>query len=294
MKINGMDVLIGSDPELFVHDGKNYISGHDLIPGTKAEPYPVSGGAVQVDGTALEFNTNPARGAKEFSHTVEKVVQQLDGMIPDRLILAANPTADFAQKYFDELPEKAKELGCDPDYDAYTGLKNDKPDADLPFRTGAGHVHVGWTDVPDPMSTLHLDECRAVIQAMDIFLGVPSILLDGDQKRRKLYGAAGAFRPKTYGVEYRVLSNFWVMNDSYRQWIFNNTKVALTRLLDKKKPLLGHGGAAKRAIRTGNLATIAATLQKYDVKMPEGVDPFAILKKKGYYAPAWEGWDDED
>jgi hypothetical protein len=33
---------------------------------------------------------------------------------------------------------------------------------------------------------------------------------DKDTERRKLYGKPGAFRPKPYGCEYRVLSNAWV------------------------------------------------------------------------------------
>jgi len=268
MKINGIDILLGSDPELFVHNGEVFISGHDLIPGTKAEPYEVRGGAVQVDGTALEFNTKPARGAKEFSNTVEKVVNQLGGMIPRHLELLANPTAHFAKKYFDQLPEKAKELGCDPDYNAYTGKVNKRPDGDVYFRTGAGHIHIGWTNVEDPMCSNHLDECRAIVQALDIFLGAPSILLDRDEKRRTLYGKAGAFRPKIYGVEYRVLSNFWVMDDKLRRWVFNNTKLALTRLMDKNHFLPDHKNKANLAINLSDKVGAKEVINKFNVPLP--------------------------
>ena len=51
-----MNILIGADPELFVKKDGVVVSGHDLIQGTKADPFPVQDGAVQVDGMALEFN----------------------------------------------------------------------------------------------------------------------------------------------------------------------------------------------------------------------------------------------
>ena len=34
---------------------------------------------------------------------------------------------------------------------------------------------------------------------MDLFLGVPSILIDPDTERRKMYGKAGDYRLKEYG-----------------------------------------------------------------------------------------------
>ena len=40
-----------------------------------------------------------------------------------------------------------------------------------------------------------------------MYIGVPSILLDTDKKRRELYGKAGCFRLTGYGFEYRVLSS---------------------------------------------------------------------------------------
>ncbi len=38
-------------------------------------------------------------------------------------------------------------------------------------------------------------------------------MYDKDTERRGMYGKAGAFRPKPYGVEYRTLSNAWLSND---------------------------------------------------------------------------------
>lgn len=67
----------------------------------------------------------------------------------------------------------------------------------------------------------------SVIRAMDFFLGIPSLLLDNDKERRKLYGKAGAYRTPHYGVEYRTLSNFWMRDKKLVEWVFNQTYEAL-------------------------------------------------------------------
>jgi hypothetical protein len=40
-------------------------------------------------------------------------------------------------------PEEAKELGCEPDLDAYTMKENPKPNANTNMRTASGHIHIG-------------------------------------------------------------------------------------------------------------------------------------------------------
>jgi hypothetical protein len=69
---------------------------------------------------------------------------------------------------------------------------------------------------------------RKVIQACDLFLGVPSVLMDNGEMRKQLYGKAGCYRPKPYGGEYRTLSNFWFLNpDKYSDWVWDGVANAL-------------------------------------------------------------------
>ena len=51
--------------------------------------------------------------------------------------------------------------------------------------------------------------------------------MDSCTKRREMYGQAGAYRPKSYGLEYRVLSNFWLQSDDYIKWAYNTVHLAL-------------------------------------------------------------------
>jgi hypothetical protein len=104
---------------------------------------------------------------------------------------------------------------CEPDFNAWAKTVNDSPNMGLDIRCVGGHIHVGY-DSP----TQKLNE--RIIKFMDLYLGVPSVILDSASKdRRLLYGKAGCFRNKPYGVEYRSLSNFWAFERKYINWVFD-------------------------------------------------------------------------
>lgn len=224
-------ITIGADPELFLEENGTIVSGYGEINGTKTQPWFVDNGAVQVDGMALEFNIDPASNEEQFLFNIHSVLSQLRQMVPGRE-LALVPVAYFDEAYMQSQPKEALDLGCDPDFNAWSGMVNKKPDVNLPMRTAAGHVHVGWTENEDENDSTHIDMCRALVQQLDFYLGLPSLFLDKDTKRREMYGCAGAFRPKSYGVEYRVLSNFWLTSDDLIAWVFRNVTLAIQNIDD--------------------------------------------------------------
>jgi hypothetical protein len=63
---------------------------------------------------------------------------------------------------------------------------------------------------------------------LDLFLGVPSVLMDDGEERKQMYGKAGAYRPKKYGAEYRTLSNFWIFDKKLIGWVWDQSERALT------------------------------------------------------------------
>lgn len=239
--------LFGADPELFIRNTKNnrFISAHDIIPGTKKEPFKVARGAVQRDGVAAEFNIDPAPTFDEFKFNIDTVVAQLTEMVKDHnpnYELVALPTAKFGPKYFENLPEESKELGCDPDFNAINGLENPRPDPNgKPFRTGGGHFHLGWTKDADVSDIGHIRDCRVVINNIHRVMASFETRWDKDTKRRNLYGKPYSYRPKHFGVEYRYLSNAWVFNEDAMRFMFNvglNTLIGLDRaILDKKQAI---------------------------------------------------------
>lgn len=232
MKINSADGIkydfkVGADPEIFVSKSGKYVSAYGLIPGTKKRPYPVKNGAVQVDGMALEFNINPADNFEQFETNLTSVLDQLQSMVKG-YELKMEPVAEFGFDYIESQPEEAKMLGCEPDFNAYTRRANPTPNAKMPFRTASGHIHIGWTEEPvDPDNPTHLEACYTLVKALDVFVGVPSVLWEGQNKRKQLYGKAGAFRPKPYGLEYRVPSNRWLYHPILRKLVYNNAMDAV-------------------------------------------------------------------
>lgn len=226
-------VLIGADPEVFVRNPNSgvYVSAHGLIAGDKKNPQRVDFGAVQVDGMALEFNIDPAENADQFVHNVRQVYNTLCGMVPGYDVLA-EPAITFDQQYFNEQPAEAKVLGCDPDFDAWTGEANSPPVSDQPMRTASGHVHIGWGSGFDVTDPVHLDNCRVVCRQLDYVLGVASLSYDPDNRRRSMYGRAGAFRPKPYGVEYRTLSNAWLRSEPLMRFVYQRAFKGATTVIE--------------------------------------------------------------
>ena len=237
-----MNILIGADPELFVKQAGEFVSAHNMVEGTKEEPFKVEGGAVQVDGMALEFNIDPAASEAEFLGNIKVVMSQLEDMVSGYEVVAES-TAHFGHELIAEQPMEARDLGCDPDYNAYTGEENPQPDGDKPFRTAAGHIHIGWTEGEDIHDEAHLATCRTLVQALDITLGIPSLLWDKDEERRELYGKAGAFRPKSYGVEYRVLSNAWLKDERLMSFVYQRVVDTFNNLVESNGELPRYGPA---------------------------------------------------
>lgn len=231
-----MKITIGADPELFAFRGDTPVSVHDLLPGNKWNPCKVPLGAVQVDGVAAEFNINPAATKKDFikrlvlvQNIMEKIIRNKDSS----LLLRAVPAVFFDKAYFDALPEDAKALGCEPDYNVYTGQANPKPERTKPMATGSGHVHIGW-DSCNQNSSDYIPVVNAMVKELDFVLYRQSLAWDTDKERAELYGQPGSFRFKKYGLEYRVLSNKWLEHKSLMAFVFDATKTVAEAVLSGK------------------------------------------------------------
>jgi hypothetical protein len=234
----------GCDPELFVMSAEgDVVSAHNLLPGTKEAPYKVPKGAIQVDGVLAEFNIDPVKTFEEFDDAIDTVLGHLQGFLPKGFTLVDMPSAQFREPVWNSIPSEAKVLGCSPDMNAWTGDVNLPPDAAKAdaerIRCAGGHLHLGWTDGQDGSDLQHILNCRDLVRQFDWYLGGWSLSQDHDSTRRRLYGKAGSCRMKPYGVEYRVLSNFWVLNKARRLAVWNRMCAAIKDMRNTFMPTIG-------------------------------------------------------
>ena len=227
--MNTEKITIGADPELFIinNENGNVVSSIGIIPGVKNDPFIPKGYkkgyGIETDNILAEFNIPPAKTEDEFVNSINV----MKSWIRD-LVRSVNPNYDIqciASRYVndDQLQsDEAKLFGCDPDFNAYTEDVNPKPEgASTNLRSAGFHVHVGYPNMDFEVS-------MNIVKWMDIFLGVPSVILDPDTERRKLYGKAGCFRLQPWGVEYRVLSSYMMHNDNFIRYVYQQTMTAVS------------------------------------------------------------------
>lgn len=209
---------VGADPELFFRNEDTLQSVVGILGGSKENPFPIGNGcAIQEDNVAAEFCIPPAHDAKEFIASINYALSNIQERANKLGLSLATLTASGEFPPEQLRNRQARTFGCDPDFNAYTMQPNPRPRTDNKLlRSAGGHVHVG-TD----------KDKIAIVRTMDLLLGVPSVLLDKDEERRKLYGKAGCYREKPYGVEYRTLSNFWIWNNKTIAWVYHQVQEAI-------------------------------------------------------------------
>ena len=253
------EILVGADPELFLVDvnGK-FISSIGKIGGSKEKPLAIGNGcAIQEDNVAVEFNIKPASQVTEFRESIEYALGELTRRAAEQNLLLNIS----ASKSFDEdqlMHRRARRFGCDPDFNAWTGLDNDAQHSEDPnLRSCGGHVHIGCSDSLNK---------KQLARWCDVKLGLYSVLEDeteGSARRREIYGKAGAFRPKIYGIEYRTLSNYWLSTQKFMTCIFWRAKIA-TKMVEEGNVLSDDDGVViQDAINNGNKELAKKLIQKY-------------------------------
>lgn len=211
---------IGADPEMFVMDRATAsiipicgrIGGTKLAPKRMRPDWPETY-SLQEDNVMLEFNVPPSTSVLEFQSSMKHATDHIAGLLQSKGLVAYTNLTEclFDTATLAKFPQ-AMEFGCSPDFSAYDhGAPNKMVDKkalvqkDKEWRFCGGHVHVGYEAKIPPF---------AVAGLLDIALGLPSIGEDNQKERRKYYGTAGRYRPTKYGIEYRVLSNYWIWSNS--------------------------------------------------------------------------------
>jgi len=224
---NRKQLTLGSDPEMFLFSGLKLLPAYTFLPG--------KGPNVNMywDGFQAEWKYD-----YEGNHCQNNLVYYTRQRLQDLLEAAQHHDKNarlslknvvrIPDNLLKTAPQQYVELGCMPSFNAY-GLKGNIQVIDprkLLHRCAGGHMHFGTWEAPPPY--------EKIVKTQDAVLGVWSVgaaqHID-NPARRKQYGLPGEYRkPKYkngYGVEYRVLSNFWLASPSTLQLTWDIGRLAV-------------------------------------------------------------------
>lgn len=267
---------VGTDAEVFLSNAKTGkpfpVIG--MLGGTKLCPLPVEelgkGFFIQEDNVMPEFNIPACSNAEDFVDSIGKMQSWLTAKMSAKgYNLAIVPSMVFRASQL-ENPQ-AQEVGCEPDFNVWTRKANPSPKlnpAMRTMRTAAAHIHVSF--LVNDKAPEDIFQREAVVKALDLTVGLPSVILDMDKRRRELYGKAGAFRMKDYGIEHRVASNFWIRSPALQRWAFTGVQRAIELANRDKGSWLrnncqNYGNHIQQAINEGQSGLAIELMQLFGI-----------------------------
>lgn len=206
-------ITFGSDPEfMIINPDGGLQSAIGLIKGTSERPVKHGNNNFYQDNVLGECTIKPGESAEESIANFQSCFQMFAKMIsPYKLVCRA--AADYPRE---ELKHPlARVTGCKREWCAYTLNMLPKHEEEFlhgTLRTAGGHVHIGAPGYIRSQMMAHY-----YVRMLDLFLGIPAVFMNHDPSaaiRRRLYGGLGSHRTKSYGIEYRVLDNFWLSSPS--------------------------------------------------------------------------------
>ena len=171
-------ILLATDPELFTRNvsSKLISSVAGLLGADKYNKKVVTDDIrIQEDNVLVEFDTNPHGDFDGFNANIQRGIdlcQEAVAEVGHEVILGVSSHI-FTPEELLSFHKDAFVFGCEPDYNALTGMRNPKPAAADPgLRTAGGHIHIGVSGVVPVTS-----ELQKVMGVMcDYYLGLPALL----------------------------------------------------------------------------------------------------------------------
>lgn len=268
------NITIGSDPEFGVID---LVSGEPrsvigMLGGTKKEPLALGNGCFrQEDNVGAELTIPPCRTKEEFYKYITEGRDGIDRILSEHW-LATKAVSSLRYSLEELLDPKAMEFGCEPAFDVYNQCEANRPTPEEVgnLRSFGAHIHIGWEGPKD------FEILETLVKICDLFLGVPSVLIDRDQDRRTIYGGPGEFRICDYGIEYRTLGGYMLSSKVYIEWMFEQTMKAVDFFNKQEhfEKLFSAGYDIKECISSGDLEIAHNLLNNFEV------DPVLKILKK--------------
>ncbi len=268
----------GTDAEFFLRDKNSgeIVSAEGFVKGTKYRPFRFDKEAspwytTQLDNVLAEITIPPASCFEEFFKAITKAREYIHSTIPENLETVALASAILDEKYLQT--DQARAFGCEPDFNAYTKGINEKPFCEnFQLRSCGGHIHTGFDGIEvkfrGDVYNYEVDEQRAsIVRMLDLHVSVPLVIMEPDSERKLLYGKAGAFRPKPYGLEYRSPSNWYLNDESTVKWAFESVQNAFKYLGSKGVLADDLATHVEKVINTNNKSEASSLVKDFNLQL---------------------------
>ena len=261
------EYLIGSDIEVFLKEKESgkIVTAEGIIKGTKKEPYQFDPSnkffATSLDCVSAEFGLEPAKTAGQFYLNVQKALRYIEEMLPDNLQMEISACARLDEDQLQSVT--ANTFGCESSLNCWSMQEvRPEPTGDN-LRVNGTHLHVGYNN---PNIETNID----IIKAMEVFVGIPSILIEPENERRLSgYGCAGNWRQQKWGAEYRVLSGYFASSQELIEWCFKNTEKAIEFVNSGRiEEICNFGEEIQMIINENNKELAQEWVDRFQIEMP--------------------------
>ena len=228
--------VFGCDPEIFVTRASGRVRKRRAAVGSERFLPPAGiygdGSGVTRDGVQAELHITPGGCRQGAAGRLASAMTLLNAAVEaaraelriPSLAVTFKPMISLTPADLRQLSPEARQLNCKPSLNAY-GRKQVIVDGNTyTHRTASGHIHLGTG-----LITKKLVDPVDVVKILDVLVGIPTVLIDRDPSqiiRREIYGLAGEYRLPKHGLEYRVPSNFWLLDYKLASMIFGLARLA--------------------------------------------------------------------
>ena len=187
-------------------------------------------GLIFADGASWELNPHAGnvpvlmdnlKGLLETSLQVKRELSRDGKYIDMRVVPSQNFHLEMLAIWNDD---QLMQFGCDPDKSIWPREVNPSnvDAATHPMRYFGGHIHLGYPVENPAEFYADMDNIQRMIVLADGLLGMAGIVMDlfsmnGGRSRRRVYGQPGVYRLQPHGIEYRTISNSWLMSRKFAE-----------------------------------------------------------------------------
>lgn len=218
-----LGMTIGSRPEIFVEDDKGQIIPAFTFLGPKNKPTNTSELVPHFaywNGFSAEFTTSAPGCLAYHVDSVQlgiKAIIQAARKVNKKAKLSWRNVIQVPTELFDATNDEHIALDCAPVFNAYGRTNKTLLPRELLSRSTGGHIHFG-------IGKTSKESADEMVKTLDAILAVSCVPLFArfDNPARRIYfGSCGDYRLPKHGIEYRVLSNAWMLHPAIMNLVFD-------------------------------------------------------------------------